>query len=184
MTVPLCIIGIDPSLTSTGVATPDGTESWQPSRLAGVARLNYFYERTLELCRVWKPDIVVIEGYAFASNFAREALGELSGVVRLAIHRSAEIPPSIAIVTPKQRAKYATNNGNAGKAEVVNAANEVSGHLFPTSDEADAWWLRQMGLQAYAQDTPDLFKVSASQRSVVHKIVWPGDDDDDGPEAA
>ena len=146
------VVGIDPSLTATGVAWADGTTEvikW-PGR--DVGRLVNVYRQT---CDWWenavyarqKP-LVVIEGYSMGSARQQShahGLGELGGVIRLALAHCCvdfiDIPPACV-------KKYATGKGNANKDLVRDAARDRLGlPAGVTSDECDAAWLRQIGLR-------------------------------------
>ena len=92
-------------------------------------------------------DIVLIEGYSFASRSGQAfSIGELGGVVRVAIKKIdkpyIEIPPTC-------RAKFATGRGNASKNEVISAISARTGIVWGNpgaDDKCDAWILEQMGL--------------------------------------
>jgi hypothetical protein len=67
-------------------------------------------------------------------------------VIRLAL---LEQGTPFAVVQPSPLKAYATGKGNALKEAVLSAAVKRSGIEFRTSDESDAWWLRQMGLARF-----------------------------------
>ena len=160
------VIGIDPSLTATGIAWPDGTTEvirWPGS---GVHRLAAVYEWGESLSG--RGDgLAVIEGYAFSSrNSQAHALGELGGVLRLALHDWA-IP--FLDVPPACLKKYATGKGNANKDLVRDAARDRLGlPAGVTSDECDAAWLRQIGLALLCD--PLAVEVPKVHREALHKI--------------
>ncbi len=139
---PLRVVGIDPSLTSTGIALPDGlTIAIQPRKLRGPERLAH-----LAAAVRWasiSADLAVIEGYAFGSKYRREALGELGGVIRTSLWENrvpfVEIPPPTLKL-------FATGNGKASKDEVAEAAcRDLDSGPGLTSDEYDALWLKEAG---------------------------------------
>ena len=117
--------------------------------------------------------IELIEGFpegvvAFAAKGrAVVSLGELGGVVRVALHeyrhRVVEIPPT-------SRAKYATGKGNAGKAAVLAEAIRRLGYQGHSNDEADALWLYAMAADHYGFPLVAMPEVN---RSALDKIVWP-----------
>mgnify|MGYP002640199130 CR=1 FL=1 len=137
-------LGIDPSLTSCGFCVADKMFAHSP-KTKGVERLVELRNVMLELMTEQSVDIVLIEGYAFnARNSQSHALGELGGVLRVAIHEAdinaIEIPPTV-------RAKFATGRGNASKSEVVSAVSARTGILFEgkgADDMCDAWILQEM----------------------------------------
>lgn len=162
------VLGLDLSLTSTGVALPDGTVALLSSRHRGVERLADLQDA---IKRVAAVDLVVIEGYSMGgqrgSSGVAQALGELGGVVRLALFDMgvpfAEVPPS----TLK---KFACGKGNANKNEMLLAAAQRLGYSGSSNDGADALWLRAAGLDAYGLPEVDLPK---AQRDALAKVDWP-----------
>jgi crossover junction endodeoxyribonuclease RuvC len=146
------IIGLDLSLARTGVATASGTGVLRVAA-SGMHRLAALRNEILDICGTSdasltdRADLVVIEGYSMGTARQQShahALGELGGVVRLALFEEG-IP--FVDVAPAALKKYATGKGNANKGQVLEAASKRSGLDFAGDDNrADAWWLRQMGL--------------------------------------
>ena len=159
------ILGLDPSLTSFGVAMPDGTTLSIKSKLKGVERLADI--RSVILGLVDDVDLVVCEGYAYGAANKAPDLGELGGTIRLALW-DACIP--YVIVQPTNRAKYATGTGNAAKATVAMAIAARTGRSFGDYDQVDAWILRAMGLDHYGH--PEI-EVPATHRVALNAIAWP-----------
>lgn len=171
------ILGLDLSLTSTGVAHPDGTVERLRPKSFGMERLAWFrstiedlvFDRTAERSPVL--DLVAIEGYSMGpqrgSSGIAQALGELGGVVRLLLYDlevpTVEIPPS----TLK---KFATGKGNASKEEMLVAAVRRLGYEGSSNDEADALWLRVAALDAYG--LPEI-EMPKAQRDALGKVDWP-----------
>lgn len=142
------VTGLDLSLTATGIATAAGTFLVKP-KTSGVERLNEFYGRALALAP--GADIAVIESYSFGSRYGREAMGALGGVVRLALYKE-RVP--FVVVPPNCLKKFATGRGDASKDKMLAAAVRFCPEI-EDNNEADAWWLRQMGLFHYgAADVP------------------------------
>ena len=143
------ILGIDPSLTSTGFSG-GGHRGCLSSKKTGVERLADFAEQITALVNLM-PDrpAAVIEGYSFASRHSQaHALGELGGVIRLTLFRLG-VP--FVDVPPTCRAKFASGRGNASKQEVISALSARTGIIWSgkgASDEADGWILEEMGLCA------------------------------------
>ena len=138
------VLGLDLSLVSTGVAHVDETLSTiKTKKLRGVERLS-FIELKLIPC-IGKADLVAIEGYSYGSR-GRSIfdIGELGGIVRLACWKAStpfiEIPPAVV-------KKRATGYGNSTKDEVMKAALNA-GAKPVNSDEADAFWIRLMGVES------------------------------------
>lgn len=137
------VVGADLSIAKTGLALPDRTliTVVPASGVKGYDRLRPMAQAVLGRCH--HADLVVIEGY---DPHPRGALAliraaELGGIVRAGLNELAvpwlEVPPSVL-------KKRATGKGNAGKPEVVKAA-ELDGARPSNDDEADAYWLRQIG---------------------------------------
>lgn len=174
------IVGLDLSLTTTGIATVAGCEVLRTD-LRGCERLAWLREMVLVACgeRVLQAgtaltftplaDLVVLEDYAYSRANQAHQIGELHGVIRLALHE-AEIP--VALVAPTARAKYATGKGNAGKAEVLAAAIRRLGYDSHDDNEADALWLRQMAIDHYGLTLPSA-PMPAANREALGKVDWP-----------
>lgn len=160
------VVGLDLSLTATGIASPDGTTTVLATKLRGCERLIDLRDRTRKACEL--ADLVALEGYSFGSrNSHAHALGELGGVVRVALHvasvRFVEVPPS-------SLKKYATGKGNAGKEEMLAAAIRRLGYDGHDNNEADALWLRAMALDTLGHPVVDM---PAVNRAALEKVAWP-----------
>lgn len=171
-------VGLDLSLTSTGIAIGNATWTIEAKKLTGTERLIHLRNEIINALKDFSdnlhpvnPLLVVIEGYSFASrNSHAHALGELGGVVRVALTESnwnfVEVPPTC-------RAKFATGRGNAGKSEVVSAISARTGIVWSGSgsdDRCDAWILQEMAFAHYGQSR---YKWPDSHTSVLSKIDWP-----------
>lgn len=144
------VIGVDPSYTSTGVATASGVSSFE-LKGDGRERLEHAY-RWAKLFK-GKPVVVFIEGYAPGRNNRAHQMGELGGVLRLGFtHAGIEYRD----VSPPTVKKYATGKGNAGKDQVLAEAIRRLGYEGHSTDEADALWLRQIGLALTGGDAVDV----------------------------
>lgn len=137
-------MGIDPSLTSTGVSVGGQTVSIRPDS-TGPERLVEIRDQIMYTIRHHQINCVAIEHYSYASrNSQAHSIGELGGVLRVALFEAKvatiEIPPTC-------RAKFATGKGNAGKPEVVSAISAKTGIVWgggDGSDRCDAWVLEEM----------------------------------------
>lgn len=158
------IIGLDLSLTATGVATARGPECWSP-KLTGMARLQMIRELVLTVVGETSAELVVIEGYSPGSKFGRESAGELGGIVRLALW---EAGVAYLDVAPTRLKKFATGKGTADKFQMLAAAIHKLGYLGHNHNEADALWLRQMALVAYGH-------VNACKTTTARaaEVAWP-----------
>lgn len=140
------VVGIDLSLTSTGVAVADATYLVS-TKYNGPLRLATVRDSILALLQPLPNPHAVLEGYSFASRNSRaHSIGELGGVVKVAL-MEAGIP--VVLVSPKGRAKFATGNGNAAKIDVMRSVTEITGIPWEgkgANDRCDAWVLQEMGL--------------------------------------
>lgn len=119
------------------------------------------------LSHVNAHDVVIVEGYSYASKNQAHQLGELGGVVRLCLHEHGVQRVDVAPPTLK---RFATGKGNAGKPDMLVAAIR-SGYEGPSDDNCvDAWWLRQLGLFAIGEGDLD---GTAYRAEVITKVDWP-----------
>ena len=147
-------VGLDLSLTSTGfvVIAPDGPDSTaivppkKGPESRGVGRLLYIRGQLLSLIESFRPDIVILEGYAYGAVAKREAMGELGGVVKIMLHESGyQEGDLLRIVAPKMVKKFATGNGNADKSQMRLDVFKRWGFDSGTDDEADAFVMAKIG---------------------------------------
>lgn len=148
------VVGIDPSLASTGVAVhyPDGravvdhiaTKGKRDETLAERRQRIRLIANGLK--EFWgTADLVVIEGPAGAAPGG--STWDRAGLWWAIVDRVGEYCP-IAIVGPSTRAKWAIGNGRADKAAVAVAmARRAPDVELANSDESDALALAWMGAQ-------------------------------------
>jgi crossover junction endodeoxyribonuclease RuvC len=134
------VIGVDLSLTGTGIARFDGEPALlSPGKRRGMERLAWVRDGVLAFASATPDTIVAVEGYSYGSHSAAYDLGELGGVVRLALYEAGivyvDVPPAVA-------KGYATGKGNANKNEMLVAAAKRLGYEGTSNDEADALWCR------------------------------------------
>lgn len=148
-------IGIDPSLTATGVAMYTDADGWRVGHVATAphtdglrglfARLDTITDGVLALVggRFEPTDLVVIEGYTLTASAGRGPL--LANWYHLARHlHDAGISP--VVIDPATRVKYATGNGKGGKDQVMaHTYRRFPGAGVNTNDEADAVMLAALG---------------------------------------
>jgi Holliday junction resolvasome RuvABC endonuclease subunit len=159
------VLGLDLSLTATGYAYNDEVTGVFRSKSKGMRRLAEIREAVVELA--YEADLVVIEDYAFSRADAHaHALGELGGVVRLALYER-RIP--YVDIKASSLKKFATGKGNAPKDAMLAAAIRKFDFAGSDNNEADAWLLRYMGLAAYVE----WGAVTDYQREALGKIEWP-----------
>lgn len=163
------MMGLDLSLTSTGVSVNGETFAIK-SKNRGIERLVEISDRVVNFAVNAQSVAVVMEGYSFGSKFSRaHSLGELGGVVKVALHKAGF---SIVEVPPKCRAKFATGNGNSSKVDILMALKQQFPERFYDGygdDECDAWVLEQM---AYAKLNESWYSWSKAQLSALEKVDW------------
>ena len=152
------ILGLDLSLRSTGYVLLDEDQVvWHGSiggdKLRDVERLQMFDEwirqralksapRTFQGVMTSElspgiPDAIAVEGYSFGShNTNLPAIGELGGVIKLAIHQAA-IP--LHVIPPSTWKKLLLGKGNLAKDLVRVECWKRYAVEFASQDTLDAW---------------------------------------------
>lgn len=168
-------IGLDLSLSATGVCGPEGACVLRPGKRAGMERLAWLRDEVMALCctggignkRGTDADLVAAEGYAFGRHNQAHQLGELGGVIRLALWE-AGIP--VVEIPPATLKKLATGHGNASKGEVLAAAIRRLGYEGHDDNEADARWLYEAAAQRYGFSD---VRLPAAQVEAIEGLEWP-----------
>lgn len=186
------IIGIDPSLTGTGIARIDTddqlvVDTWTIAT-KGVkdASLPDRWERLDDIKgQVWnavhgygpdgnrhprqaKANLVVIEQPAFSRTQGSQH--DRSGLWWLILNDLIETI-DVAEVTPTARAKYATGKGNAGKDTVLLEVARRFPHVdVRDNNQADSLILAAMGADHAGVPLVELPKV---HREALAKVAWP-----------
>lgn len=160
------IIGLDLSLTATGICDDDGPTVYK-SKLRGPERLDDIARRVFTYTD--HADLVVLEGYSYASHNQAHQLGELGGVVRRDLWTSGTPYVDVA---PALLKRFATGKGNANKSAMGLAAAR-NGYNGPGDDNAiDAWWLRELGIYATTPEGERPFDYAYRDEATA-KIDWP-----------
>ena len=139
---------------------------WKTS-LRGSARLDWFYDQMIRELATEIPTLVVLEGYAYARPNQQAAIGELGGVVRLALHKWGG---DWVVVPPSSLKKFVTGKGNAPKDRVMMEAYKRFEIDVPTTDETEALCLALMGATGSFDYVPNLPVVHLE---ALKKIDWP-----------
>jgi crossover junction endodeoxyribonuclease RuvC len=175
------VVGLDLSLTATGIATPAGVRTIGSKGKAD-ATLDQRYDRLVRLAQdvglalvndaeaAGEEDVlVVIEAPAFSRTTGHQH--DRSGLWWLIVHVLLQTRNRVVEVQPTARAKYATGKGNAGKDEVLAAVvRRYPDVLVSNNNEADALVLRAMGCDQLGQPLAD---VPAAHRAALAKVAWP-----------
>ncbi|WP_397570618.1 crossover junction endodeoxyribonuclease RuvC [Schlesneria sp. T3-172] len=156
------VIGIDPSLSGTGVIvlTEAGSiasktiVSTPPCGPSAQARMDRYEKMVWEIKKIgdaFKPTMICIEGYAFGSNMpgANERV-EYGGLLRYVLTRSFRLIE----VNPLSLKKWATGRGAGDKTALIAAMTAKYGVQFGSSDEYDAYALARVALQIVGYDQP------------------------------
>jgi Holliday junction resolvasome RuvABC endonuclease subunit len=165
MNTPL-VIGLDLSLTATGICLPDGTtHTIKTSPKDGDRRL---LQISHAIANALAPgaDLAVVEDLPIHAKSAG-ITGMVHGVARAAL-LEAGVP--YALVSPATLKKFATGKGNGDKTPMAIAALKRAGREFADDNQCDAFWLRAAGLDRL--DCLD-FKLPADQRAALDKVTWP-----------
>ncbi len=152
------VVGVDASTKSFGVALGDGTLFTIRPRAGAddpgrrLHELVSAFGRGISL-RPPKPLLAVVEGPADHSPGIRStiALAKVRGAIEL---RCFELDVAYVEIPPKRLKKWATGNGNAPKELMVDAAR-ADGADPANDDEADAYFLRQIGRVALGLEAAD-----------------------------
>lgn len=151
------VIGLDLSITATGICYPDGSTLTVPTKTDdGDARLLHIAEA---VCFAIGSgvDLAVIEDLPTHAHGAG-ITGMVHGVVRSELIQ-AGVP--YALVTPSTLKAYATGKGTGDKTAMALAAFKRAGVEFADDNQCDAWWLRAAGLDWLGDP---LFEMPAAQR--------------------
>ncbi|MGW7248851.1 crossover junction endodeoxyribonuclease RuvC [Streptomyces decoyicus] len=166
----LRVIGLDLSLTSTGVALPDGTTYRIKTRdKDGDRRLLHIRDSIRDDLEEHEPHLAVIEDlpkHAMAAGIT----AQVHGVVKAEL-LDAAVP--YALIVPATLKSYACDHGSADKARMAAAAYLAAGAEFADDrggDQCDAWWLRAAGHDWCGMP---LFTLPQAQRDRLGKAKWP-----------
>lgn len=147
------VFGLDPSTKRIGLTRPDGTTVSIRARAGAEDPIRRRHELRVAVrreLRCWpEATLLVVEGYnlgAVPGRLALVRLGEIGGAVR---DEAFEAGLDVVEVAPAALKLEATGKGTASKDEVLEAAR-VAGAAVQNDDEADAWWLHEIGRRALA----------------------------------
>ncbi|TFV90426.1 hypothetical protein [Blastococcus sp. CT_GayMR16] len=176
------VVGLDLSLTATGIATPDGVQTVGSKGKAGATLLQRsvrLHDLAMDIGAAvdgvasrhrGQRVLVVVEGPAFDSRTGHQH--DRSGLWWLVVDELCGSSfADVVEVTTGGVKKYATGKGNAGKDEVLAAVVRRYPDVDVTNNnEADALVLRAMGCDHLGQP---LAVVPQSHRASLDKVAWP-----------
>lgn len=168
------IVGLDLSISATGIALRDGTVRTVGGKAAlGDYRLLLVEDALMDALwgvvgePAWDPvDLLVVEGPVARSATAYIS-GQLHGIMKRLCLRN-KVP--FVVVPPATLKAYATGKGNADKTAMAVAALKRSGREFADDNQTDASWLRWAALDHYGY--PE-FAMPQVQRDRLKKVQWP-----------
>lgn len=174
------VVGLDLSLTATGVATiANGiaeTRTLKPApkmlaheRLAWVVQEVWEYAGRFQFDLV---DLVVVEGPSYGNQGSGRQSGhhERAGLWWLMTHTLWEHGSYTAVVPPAALKKYATGKGSAGKDAVLLATARRFPNFAGDNNEADALWLAAMGADHLGEP---VVAMPAAHRAALDAVKWP-----------
>jgi Holliday junction resolvasome RuvABC endonuclease subunit len=170
------VVGLDLSITATGVAHEDGSPDFIGSDRDGDARLIDIRDAVRVVIGGCPPgtrgvnrwvDLAVLEEVPPVRAKAIAKLGMVHGVVRALL---IEVGVPYALVPPASLKKYATGRGGAGKPDMRMELFKRTGEDVRDDNEVDAAWLRLMGLDAVGHP---VVKLPQTHREALAKIPWP-----------
>lgn len=162
----LTVVGIDPSLTATGIAHMDGDLATVRGA-DGDARLVALYD-AVGLAIYGSPALAVLEDLPTHAQGAGKT-GMAHGVVRYALQHGSVRYVTVAPATLK---KFATGKGNATKPDMRMALYQRAGLDVRDDNQVDAWWLRELGHHLLGHPTIDLPK---THTDALAKVSLPAD---------
>lgn len=174
---PLRIVGLDLSLTSTGMS--DGLDHRAVQTDASLCMEERLSNISGEVGAFTRDaDLAVIEGPAFSRvGPGHEELAALRYMVRVGLWRR-RVP--FALVSPTSLKKFTTGNGKATKQQMQAAVQAAHGVDFSNVlvkdgryDRVDAFALRAMGAARVAGCGDGCIRHPAAHRASLDGVAWP-----------
>jgi len=144
-------IGIDPSLTGTGIVVLQNGEIVEQILIKSkpngsrpkdeLLRLTTIVDNVKEIVDKHKPKLILVEGLAFMAKST--SLMQLAGLNYLLRLSFADIP--FVVVTPSSLKKFVSGAGNAKKDLMLMATYKRYGVEFSDDNLADGYGLAQVG---------------------------------------
>lgn len=144
------IMGVDPSITCTGISLPDGTSWAVKPKAEGDGRLMQVADSVRNGVTACRVDLVVMEDLAGVyKGAAARTSPMLHGALRLELLRLG-VP--YMCVNPTTLKRFATGSAVADKSAMAVAALKRLGTEYGTDDECDAAWLHMAGRVVYSRE--------------------------------
>jgi len=190
VTASIAVLGLDLSLTGTGIAeilplnTTPGcrVHTLTPPRdkATGHDRLQWIVEAVWDTfwlhagARAYPlvVPLVVVEGpsYGSASGTRQGGHHERAGLWWLVTHKLWTEGVDVAVVAPAALKRYATGKGNASKDQVLAAAVRRWPDIDMDNNGADALWLAAMGRDHIGHP---IVRMPAANRLALDAVAWP-----------
>jgi Holliday junction resolvasome RuvABC endonuclease subunit len=179
VTASLVVVGVDLSLTSTGIATAGGVRTIASSGRDG-ASLRVRHARLADVttrvvlavsdAAAPRTALVVIEGPAYAAKGGKTH--ERAGLWWMVVDELLSAGHLVAEVPPPTLKKYALGKGVGDKGAMVDAAARRMPQVETRgqNDAVDALWLRAMGMHRYGQP---LCSVPKAHAAALDAVAWP-----------
>ncbi len=158
------VIGLDLSLTSTGVATQTET-SVLICKLRGYPRLRWIRDAVVERCA--DADLVVVEGPSYHSTGS--AIHQIAGMWWMVTMAVDEQHP-MAVAPPSTIKRFATGRGNADKDAMLLAAARRFDWFDGDNNQADALWACAMGHEWIKES---IVTLPRTHRVALDGVAWP-----------
>jgi Holliday junction resolvasome RuvABC endonuclease subunit len=165
------VLGVDPSLTCTGLAGDGWTDAIKPAaKLRGHQRLAFILDRLADFTR--HADLVVIEGPAYGSQARERQQGqhERGGLWWLITHSLWVRCTPLAVVPPNKLKQYATGKGVASKDDVIREVVRRFDWFTGDNNQADALALAAMGFDWLGHP---MVAMPAKHRAALDGCDWP-----------
>lgn len=179
----MIVVGLDLSLTSTGVAVvnadPGAVHGVKLSRATSKAGHNTVEARSVRLrglagsivAHCATADLIVVESPVYAAQAASASVHDRAGLWWLVVARLTGAGKPVAEVSPTAVKTYATGAGNAKKDQVLAAVvRRYAAIPVVSNDEADALVLASMGCRALNRPIESL---PQTHLRAMAKVAWP-----------
>lgn len=179
---PAPVVGLDLSLTGTGIATATGTRIVKTdgradatllerrTRLAGItATIGLHVAEAAAATGQHRGALVVLEGPSLAQQ-AQRGTHDRAGLWWLVVDELLGAGHLVVEVTPAGVKRFATGKGNANKTAIAVALAIRYGVEFPDDNQADAYVLRAMGLHRLGCL---LAPVPQTHTDALKAVAWP-----------
>lgn len=163
------VIGLDLSLSATGVAGDGWTEVIKPpANCRSHDRLYLIKNRLRDFTR--HAALVVVEGPSYGNQGRQSGHHERAGLWWLVAHDLWCHGTPVAVAPPATVKRYATGKGNADKDTVLLAAARRFPWFVGDNNAADALWLAAAGFDRLGHPLADM---PAAHRKALDAVAWP-----------